>query len=231
MSCRRWRWTGYRRAWRKPKPLCISLSAKITTVSFEAALAEGGVDQAQISFLVSALFRLLNGRPWAGSRSSARPRWWPPAFGLEHTGVFVRWSSGQPGRSILAVISTTPFSRGGASRDVGPEDHALAPCVRAPRGWRNTGPAPRPCDGTMDGLARAGNRMLLASIRARGFHLGFMDSGTWTAIWSPSKSALKAEQTSGCSWMALPSISTGSNAWMPRRCRVGARFSRTGCSG
>ena len=27
----------------------------------------------------------------------------------------------------------------------------------------------------------------------------------------------KAEQTSGCSWIALPSISTGSNAWMPRR--------------
>ena len=30
--------------------------------------------------------------------------------------------------------------------------------------------------------------------------------------------------------MALPSTSTGSNAWMPRRCRVGARFSSTGCS-
>ena len=30
--------------------------------------------------------------------------------------------------------------------------------------------------------------------------------------------------------MALPSISCGSNAWMPSRCRVGARFSSTGCS-
>ena len=30
--------------------------------------------------------------------------------------------------------------------------------------------------------------------------------------------------------MALPSISLGSNAWMPRRCSVGARFSSTGCS-
>ena len=30
--------------------------------------------------------------------------------------------------------------------------------------------------------------------------------------------------------MALPSTSTGSNAWMPRRCSVGARFSSTGCS-
>ena len=30
--------------------------------------------------------------------------------------------------------------------------------------------------------------------------------------------------------MALPSTSTGSKAWMPRRWRVGARFSSTGCS-
>jgi hypothetical protein len=39
---------------------------------------------------------------------------------------------------------------------------------------------------------------------------------------------LNAVHTSGCSWIALPSISTGSNAWMPRRCSVGARFSSTG---
>ena len=32
-----------------------------------------------------------------------------------------------------------------------------------------------------------------------------MLSGMCTAIWSPSKSALNAEHTSGCSWMALPS--------------------------
>ena len=56
------------------------------------------------------------------------------------------------------------------------------------------------------------------------------ESGRWTAIWSPSKSALKAWQTSGWIWIALPSTRTGSNAWMPRRCRVGARFSSTGCS-
>ena len=41
------------------------------------------------------------------------------------------------------------------------------------------------------------------------------DSGTWTAIWSPSKSALNAVQTSGWILMAFPSTSTGSNAWMP----------------
>ena len=51
-----------------------------------------------------------------------------------------------------------------------------------------------------------------------------------TAIWSPSKSALNALQTSGCSWIALPSISTGSNACKPKRWRVRARFSSTGCS-
>ncbi len=56
------------------------------------------------------------------------------------------------------------------------------------------------------------------------------EMGTCTAIWSPSKSALNAAHTSGCSWIALPSISTGSNAWMPRRCSVGARLSSTGCS-
>ncbi len=56
------------------------------------------------------------------------------------------------------------------------------------------------------------------------------ESGRWTAIWSPSKSALKAWQTSGWTWIALPSTSTGSNAWMPRRWSVGARFSSTGCS-
>ena len=30
--------------------------------------------------------------------------------------------------------------------------------------------------------------------------------------------------------MALPSMSWGSKAWMPRRCSVGARLSSTGCS-
>ena len=87
------------------------------------------------------------------------------------------------------------------------------------------------CDGTIDGSPLDGNSTLLeASIRARASICASSDSGTCTAIWSPSKSALKAAQTSGCSWMALPSISTGSKAWMPSRCSVGARFSMTGCS-
>ena len=83
----------------------------------------------------------------------------------------------------------------------------------------------------MIGSPFAGDRMLFDdSISARASSCASIDSGTCTAIWSPSKSALNAVQTSGCSWIALPSISTGSNAWMPRRCSVGARFSSTGCS-
>ena len=83
----------------------------------------------------------------------------------------------------------------------------------------------------MIGSPFAGDRMLFDDIiSARASSCASSDSGTCTAIWSPSKSALNAVQTSGCSWIALPSISTGSNAWMPRRCSVGARFSSTGCS-
>ncbi len=85
--------------------------------------------------------------------------------------------------------------------------------------------------GMASGLPDAGDRMLLDdSIRMRASACASADSGRWTAIWSPSKSALNASQTSGCSWMALPSTSCGSKAWMPRRCSVGARLSSTGCS-
>ena len=74
------------------------------------------------------------------------------------------------------------------------------------------------CDGTMIGWPLAGCRMLLVDIiSTRASSCASRDSGTWTAIWSPSKSALNAAQTSGCSWIALPSIRVGSNAWMPRR--------------
>ena len=68
------------------------------------------------------------------------------------------------------------------------------------------------------------------SIRTWASTCAFGESGTWTAIWSPSKSALNAAQTSGWILIALPSIRTGSKAWMPRRWSVGARFRRTGCS-
>ena len=85
--------------------------------------------------------------------------------------------------------------------------------------------------GMVTGLPSAGLRMLLVdSIRIRASACASADSGRCTAIWSPSKSALNAVQTSGWIWIALPSTSCGSNAWMPRRCRVGARLSSTGCS-
>ena len=81
------------------------------------------------------------------------------------------------------------------------------------------------------GLPEAGLRMLFVDIMStRASICASIDSGTWTAIWSPSKSALKAVQTSGCSWMARPSMRMGSKAWIPRRCSVGARLSITGCS-
>ena len=85
--------------------------------------------------------------------------------------------------------------------------------------------------GMVTGRPSAGLRMLFVdSIRMRASACASADSGTCTAIWSPSKSALNAVQTSGWIWIALPSTSCGSKAWMPRRCSVGARFSSTGCS-
>src|SRR3989440_46751 len=85
--------------------------------------------------------------------------------------------------------------------------------------------------GMVTGLPSAGLRMLLVdSIKIRASACASADSGRCTAIWSPSKSALNAAQTSGWIWIALPSTSCGSKAWMPRRCSVGARLSSTGCS-
>ena len=52
--------------------------------------------------------------------------------------------------------------------------------------------------GTMIGLPFAGLRMLLVDIiSTRASNWASRESGTCTAIWSPSKSALKAVQTSG----------------------------------
>ena len=85
--------------------------------------------------------------------------------------------------------------------------------------------------GTMIGLPLAGERILFVDIMStRASVWASIDSGTWTAIWSPSKSALYAGQTRGWSWIALPSISCGSKAWMPSLCSVGALLRSTGCS-
>ena len=54
------------------------------------------------------------------------------------------------------------------------------------------------CDGVTTGLPSLGLRMLLdASISNLASACASFDSGTWTAIWSPSKSALNAGVTSG----------------------------------
>src|SRR6266511_3867159 len=77
------------------------------------------------------------------------------------------------------------------------------------------------CVGVASARPFAGERMLFdESMRIRASACASADNGRCTAIWSPSKSALNAWQTSGCTWIALPSTSTGSNAWMPRRCAV-----------
>ena len=87
------------------------------------------------------------------------------------------------------------------------------------------------CVGTVMGWPLAGDRMLCeASISTDASICASGESGICTAIWSPSKSALNAVHTSGWILIALPSTSTGSNPWMPRRCSVGARFSRMGWS-
>src|SRR3977135_3180135 len=87
------------------------------------------------------------------------------------------------------------------------------------------------CVGTATGAPLEGDRMLLAeSISTSVCICASMESGTCTAIWSPSKSALNAVQTRGWISMALPSTRMGSKPWMPSRCSVGARFSSTGCS-
>ena len=69
----------------------------------------------------------------------------------------------------------------------------------------------------MMGLPWAGDRMLSSRIiSTRDSDLRLDGERHMTAIWSPSKSALKAAQTSGWSWMALPSMSVDSKACMPQ---------------
>src|SRR5699024_3626137 len=68
------------------------------------------------------------------------------------------------------------------------------------------------------GLPSEGLRMLLdESMRMRASASASGLSGRWTAIWSPSKSALNAEHTYGCSRMALPSTRWGSEAGTQRQ--------------
>ena len=69
------------------------------------------------------------------------------------------------------------------------------------------------CSGVTIGFPSLGFKMLLApNINSLASACASSDSGIWIAIWSPSKSALKAGHTNGCRRIALPPIKTGSNA-------------------
>ena len=70
--------------------------------------------------------------------------------------------------------------------------------------------------------------MCEANIKSCASSIASGPNGRWTAIWSPSKSALKAVQTNGWTWIAFPSINIGWNAWIPNLWRVGALFKSTG---
>ena len=84
-------------------------------------------------------------------------------------------------------------------------------------------------DGPTIGSPSAGfSKLRDASISSYASSTALGESGTCTAIWSPSKSALNAEHTNGWICIALPSTSTGSKACIPNLCRVGARLSSTG---
>ena len=85
--------------------------------------------------------------------------------------------------------------------------------------------------GTVTVLPSCGfNKLFVDSIKNLASACASGDNGKWIAIWSPSKSALNAVQTNGWSLIALPSTRTGSNAWIPSLCNVGARLSITGWS-
>ena len=85
------------------------------------------------------------------------------------------------------------------------------------------------CEGRVIGVPFWGFKILWeASMSNCASNTAALLKGTCTAIWSPSKSALKAVVTNGCSCIALPSINFGWNAWIDKRCNVGARFSNMG---
>ena len=67
--------------------------------------------------------------------------------------------------------------------------------------------------GTATGLPSCGlSKLFVDNIRYLDSACASGDNGKCIAIWSPSKSALNASQTSGCNFIALPSTKTGSNA-------------------
>ena len=69
------------------------------------------------------------------------------------------------------------------------------------------------CDGLIIGSPSLGPKMfLLANINSLASNKACSEIGTWTAIWSPSKSALNGVHTNGCNLIAFPLTKTGSKA-------------------
>ena len=86
-------------------------------------------------------------------------------------------------------------------------------------------------DGVTIGLPSLGPKIFVdPNINCLASWIASSPNGTWTAIWSPSKSALNAGVTNGWRRIARPSTNLGSNAWIPNLWRVGARFNNTGCA-
>ena len=84
-------------------------------------------------------------------------------------------------------------------------------------------------EGRVIGVPFCGFKILCeANINNCASKIAALLNGKCTAIWSPSKSALNEEQTKGCNWIAFPSINFGWNAWIDKRCKVGARFNKIG---
>ena len=232
-------------AYRKPNSL--SRSRKMTVSARPASRKLVRTSCERVFFRISA-FRnppvwmilpgtmLLNStRPavvWSHPCLAGRRR---TAFGGTNQKKIVVWYSTVSCRSAISISASVEKNGASFHAALRFDRSARAPATgsSAPGGSlvRKYEPSTMSCDGSATGRPSEGLRMLFdAIISTRASICASNDSGTCTAIWSPSKSALNAAQTSGWIRMALPSTSTGSNAWMPRRWSVGARFSSTGWS-
>lgn len=83
--------------------------------------------------------------------------------------------------------------------------------------------------GTIIGCPVAGDVQLLEDIiKLLLSACDFKLKGMCIPIWSPSKSALNALQTSGCNLIAFPFVNFGWKACIPIRWSVGALFNNIG---
>ncbi len=86
-------------------------------------------------------------------------------------------------------------------------------------------------DGTMIGSPFAGDRMLLVDIIAHALPAGLPASAVREQPSGPIEVGVICRTNQRVQLDSFTSISTGSNAWIPRRCRVGARLAVPGVRG